>query len=86
MNRPWDVNPDARFKRRIGKSPTELGITSESKKCPDIWELDDGDIAVVGRDVTDRFAERMPSDLVVGDDERLVVIPRNLLIAAKADI
>lgn len=86
MTRPWEVDMSARFQRRLGRSPTELGDTVQSTTCPDIGELDNGDIAVVGRDVTSAFADRLPSDLVIGDDERLVVLPRNMLTAAKPDI
>ena len=54
--------------------------------CPDIWRLDNGDIAVVGRDVTAAFADRLPADMRIGSDERLVVIPGSMLTAAKPDI
>jgi hypothetical protein len=40
----------------------------------------------VGRDVTTAFAERLPADVKVGMDERVVVIPRSMIIAAKPDI
>lgn len=86
MARPWEVDMSAGFLRRLGLSPTEAGGTSQGKTCPDIWELDSGDIAVVGRDVTEAFADRLPADVNVGPDERLVVIPRNMLVAAKPDI
>jgi hypothetical protein len=86
MSRPWEVDADARFERRLGKSAAELGNSRTTNDCPDIWELDNGDIAIVGRDVTAAFADRLPPDLRIGDDERLVVIPGNMLRAAKPDI
>jgi hypothetical protein len=86
MDRPWEADINARFVRRLGKSALELGNTSASPSCPDIWELDNGDIAVIGRDLTAVYGGRLPTDVSIGADERLVVIPRNMLVAAKSDI
>lgn len=84
MSRPWEAAPGARVRRRLGKSAAELGYTKTTKTCPDILELDNGDVAIVGRDMTGVLA--LPDDVSVGPDERLVVIPRGMLIAAKPDI
>lgn len=86
MTRPWDANPSAGFRRRLGKSARELGNTNATPSCPDIWELDNGDIAVIGRDLTEHYAGRLPADVSLLADERLVVISRNMLVAAKPDI
>ncbi|WP_329562996.1 hypothetical protein [Kitasatospora sp. NBC_01266] len=84
MSQPWEADPTAVLTRRLGKSPTELGTTGGRDGCPDIWELDNGDIAVIGRDLTAAYPAGLPSDLVIGPGERLVVIPRVTLLAAKA--
>jgi hypothetical protein len=68
------------------KSAAELGNTSQGKTCPDIWELSNGDIAIVGTDMTEAFADRIPGDMAIGAHERLVVIPRNMLVAARPEI
>ncbi|MFI0943125.1 hypothetical protein [Streptomyces sp. NPDC021020] len=86
MTRPWEADPATTFRRRLGKSPQELGNTTDSPDCPDIWELENGDIAVIGRDLTGSLGQKLPDGVSVGSDERLVVIPRNMLIAAKPDI
>jgi len=86
MARAWEADPSALFLRRLGKSAAELGNTDGEDKCPDIWQLDNGDIAVIGRDLTDDYGSRLPTDVSLGADERLVVIPGNMLSAAKADI
>lgn len=86
MTRPWEADPGTGFRRRIGKSPQELGATSDGPDCPDIWELDNGDVAVIGRDLTDSLGGNLPTGVSIGPDERLVVIPRRMLIAAKPDI
>ncbi|EWC62442.1 SC5B8.23c, unknown, len: 78 aa [Actinokineospora spheciospongiae] len=80
--------------RRLGISPREPGSggdddaasTTTKKTCPDIWELSNGDIAVIGRDLTDVYRPQLPDDMSVGDGERLVVIPGPMLRAAKKDI
>ncbi|MFI8853575.1 hypothetical protein ACIGW3_25745 [Streptomyces sp. NPDC053499] len=86
MARAWEADPSALFLRRLGKSAAELGNTDGEDKCPDIWQLENGDIAVIGRDLTDDYGSRLPTDVSLGSDERLVVIPGNMLSAAKADI
>jgi hypothetical protein len=84
--RPWEADPSARFKRRLGKSALELGDTNQSPSCPDLWELDNGDFVVIGRDHTADYAHRLPPGVSIGEDERLVVVPRNMVVAAKPDI
>jgi hypothetical protein len=86
MARPWEVDPDAKFRRRLGKTAAALGHSRTTNDCPDIWELDNGDIAIVGRDVTALFADRLPDSVRIGADESLVVIPGSMLRAAKPDI
>lgn len=85
MARPWEADATAEFKRRLGKSALELGDTRAGRDCPDIWELDNGDVAVIGRDLTEQYQGRMPEGVRVGADERLVIIPRNMAVAAKPD-
>ena len=86
MVRTWEAGPSALFARRLGKSAAELGNSGDRDQCPDIWQLDNGDIAVIGRDLTANYVPRLPEDVTLGPDERLVVIPGNMLSAAKADI
>jgi len=54
--------------------------------CPDIWELDGGDFAVIGPDITAMAEARMPATASCGPDERIVKIPRKTLVLAKPDI
>ncbi|MFE7313101.1 hypothetical protein ACFU7T_08325 [Streptomyces sp. NPDC057555] len=86
MIRGWEADPASPLVRRLGKSPAELGTTGGEQGCPDIWELENGDIAVVGRDLTDSYLTHLPPGLAVAPDERIVVIPRRTAAAAKADI
>jgi len=86
MSEKWEANSTASFLRRLGKSSHELGQTSGNASCPDIWELDNGDIAVIGQDLTAEYEARLPADVSVDPGERLVIIPRKTITAAKADI
>ncbi|MFH8469910.1 hypothetical protein [Streptomyces sp. NPDC017991] len=71
--------------RRIGASPRERGsVTGET--CPDIFELNDGNFAVIGTEATAALDTELPADAARADDERIVVVSRETLIRAKADI
>ncbi len=84
--RPWEADPSAELTRRWGKSAHELGDTSGDGSCPDIWELSNGDVAVIGTDFTDTYQGRLPAGVSIDPGERLVIIPRNMIVAAKVDI
>ncbi|MFE1442096.1 hypothetical protein [Streptomyces sp. NPDC058739] len=71
--------------RRIGVSPRARGSVSGAN-CPDIFELADGNFAVIGTDATDSLEPDLPSDASRADYERIVVISRETLVRAKADI
>ena len=74
------------FTKRIGPDPHANGAKSAGcHGCPDIWELENGDFAVIGADITD-LAGKLPPSAGCAPDERMVRIPRKTLILAKADI
>ncbi|MGW6272966.1 MULTISPECIES: hypothetical protein [unclassified Streptomyces] len=71
--------------RRIGASPRQRGsLTGDT--CPDIFELSDGNFAVIGTEATASLDSELPSDAARADYERIVIISRETLIRAKADI
>jgi hypothetical protein len=78
------MNAQPMFLRRIGPEPH--GYCAQTAGCPDIWELDNGDFAVIGLDITDVAASKLPPTAGFGPDERIVRLPRNLLVNAKRDI
>lgn len=86
MSGRWDADPTAGFSRRLGKSAHELGTTGGDASCPEMWELDNGDIAVIGTNLTRAYAERLPQGVSIDSGESLVVIPRSTIVSAKADI
>ncbi len=74
------------FMKRIGPDPHEGGAaTPGCRGCPDIWELDNGDFAVIGADITE-LSSSLPASANCGPDERIVRIPRKTLVRAKNDI
>ncbi|MFG2907292.1 hypothetical protein ACGF13_19780 [Kitasatospora sp. NPDC048286] len=86
MDRGWEADPSASFEKRLGRSAEELGVSDGRDECPDIWQLSNGDIAVIGRDLTESYRGHLPEGVTLGPGERLVVIPGRMLSAAKADI
>jgi hypothetical protein len=86
MARAWEADPEALFERRIGKSAAELGQSDGKDECPDIWRLENGDVAVIGRDLTTTYGHRLPEGVSLASDERLVVIPGSMLSAAAKDV
>ena len=83
MPRAWEADPSALFVKRLGKSAKESGNSQGREQCPDIWQLSNGDLAVIGRDLTDTYHARLPEHVTPAADERLVVIPGNMLSLAK---
>ena len=75
------------FIKRIGPDPHANGAkTVGCQGCPDIWELENGDFAVIGIDITDAASSKLPPSAGCGPEERIVRLPRNLLVGAKRDI
>lgn len=72
------------FLRRLGENGQQR--CSGGHSCPQILELADGDFAGVGQDITDAAANAMPPGPGVGPTERMIRIPRHVLIAARAEI
>lgn len=81
------MNTPPMFLRRLGPDPHANGtMTIALQGCPDIFELTNGDFAIIGIDITEASAKHLPPTAGCGPDERIVRIPRNLLVNAKRDI
>lgn len=75
------------FLRRIGPDPHLGGAQTEAlQNCPDLWELEDGNFAAIGIDITELTKGRLPPTAGCGPDERVVWLPRRLLVSGRADI
>jgi hypothetical protein len=75
------------FLRRIGPTPQVNDLLCVGcRNCPDIWELDNGDFAIIGKDITDDATPNLPPSAGCGSDERIVRLPRIVLVNAKTHI
>ena len=77
------------FLRRIGPDPHEGGFkTPACDGCPDILELDNGDFAIIGMDITAAARNRISAvpGASCGRDETIIRVPRRTLVLAKRDI
>ncbi len=73
--------------RRLGTPPPQRATQCAAcNNCPDLFELEDGDFAVIGLDRTADLRSALPVDAGCGLAERIVVIPRAVLVAAKREI
>ena len=74
------------FVRRLGRDPHEAGDTPGLAGCPDVWELSNGDFAVIGIRSTSSLGPRLPATASCGPDEEIVLVPRRILTAAREDL
>jgi hypothetical protein len=77
------MGPDPHRPNGKGK-PTRR--TPNASGCPDIWELDNGDFAVIGRRETATLSPVLPATAGCGHDEEIVVVPRSILLDALPDL
>ena len=57
-----------------------------SAGCPDIFELDDGDFAIIGLDITDEAVPLLPASAGCAANERVIRLSRKILVQARDDI
>ena len=75
------------FLRQLGRKHRSSPLPCAGcKSCPDVLELESGDFAVIGMDITDEAREKLPFGSGCGPGERIVRIPRQLLVQAREDI
>jgi hypothetical protein len=72
------------FIKRLGGDYANL--CEGGHHCPQLLELADGDFAAVGPDITPEAIPAMPPGPGVGTNERVVRIPRRVMIGARAEI
>ena len=72
------------FIKRLGGNAANL--CEGGYHCPQLLEMTDGDFAAVGADITEKAAPLMPPGPGVGPNERVIRIPRQVLIASRAEI
>lgn len=74
------------FVRSLLYSPVgnSLRPCSGGHGCPDILEMESGDFAIIGTDITTSARLKLPASSGCGPEERIIQIPRNILARAKA--
>ena len=72
------------FIRRLGQD--RGNACAFGHNCPQLLEMADGDFAGVGADITDEATPALPPGPGVGLNERIVRIPRHVMIAARAEL
>ena len=72
------------FIRRLGQNGRLQ--CSTGLNCPQILEMADGAFAVVGADITAEAIPALPPGPGVGPNERVIRLPRQVLIPARAEI
>jgi hypothetical protein len=80
-NSPLELTASS-FVRRLGSQPQ----CASSSGCPDVWELADGNFAIIGLDITDKVAGKLPAVAGCAPGEKVILLPRSLLVNAKRDI
>lgn len=76
------------FVRSLLYSPlgNSLRPCSGGHGCPDILEMESGDFAVIGKDITAAASPKLPGSSGCNPDERIVQVPRSILARARAQI
>ena len=76
------------FKRRVGIKYHAGGPNDSAglQSCPDVWELDDGNFAVIGIRKTSALKPLLPQSASCGPDEEIVVVPRNVFLDASRNV
>jgi hypothetical protein len=75
------------FLRRLG-SDSQKSSTScaAGANCPEILEMESGDFAIIGTDITAEAQAKLLAGSGCGPGERIVRVPRKTLVLARPDI
>ena len=71
---------------RVLSSVAHTSLCSGGHNCPGILELESGDFAIIGTDITESAAGKLPAGCGCGPAERVVRIPRETLVKARPEI
>jgi hypothetical protein len=75
------------FLRRLApENKKQPALCAGGCRCPDILEMESGDFAVIGADITEEAAGKLLPGSGCGPGERIVRIPREILVLARPQI
>jgi hypothetical protein len=72
------------IRRRLGIAPRQRAACGQAGDCPDVFELENGDFAIIGHDVS--LELDLPTDAGRSEAERTVLVPREVLLAALREL
>ena len=72
-----------KFVKRVSLNPQ---MSPGGSRCPEIWEVDTGDFVVIGEDITQRVKNTIPSNIILGEEERIILLPRKVLQSVESNI
>jgi len=70
--------PASRIDRRVGPPPK----CSTNVTCPAIFQLADGNFALIGTHHTDTLQPQLPANAGVAEYERIIVVPKAVMLGA----
>lgn len=71
------------FTRRLGQQWLQC---EGGRNCPQVLEMTDRSFAVAGQNITQEAIATLPPGPGIGPNEGVVKVPRNVMLAAMADI
>ena len=75
------------FLRRLGpKGQNSSASCAGGSSCPDILEMESGDFAIIGTDITEEARGSLLAGTGCGPGERIIRVPRQTMVLARADI
>lgn len=71
------------FLRRLGvQNQNSSALCAGGCNCPDILEMESGDFAIIGTDITEEARAKLIDGCGCGLDERVVRVPREVMVQA----
>lgn len=75
------------FVKRLGSNRKSQPLSCAGGcNCPDILEMESGDYAVIGTDITEEARGKLLSGSGCGPGERIVRVPREIFVLARPEI
>jgi len=75
------------FLRLLGSEGQNLNaLCAGGSSCPGILEMESGDFAIIGTDITEEARGRLLVGSGCGPGEKIVRVPRQTLVFARSDI
>jgi len=75
------------FTRRLDLvGNASVNLCGGGHSCPAVLEMDSGDFAIIGADITENSIRELPTGCGCGPGERVIRVPRQTLLRAAPNI